>query len=79
MPSVHFQDRGEMPAGGAIVRRWTLRENRSRYEAEAHAFRRWVLSHEPDLTTSKEETREWNTTKPALGRYKKYLTTPHKI
>ena len=33
-----------MPTGGAKLRRWTLRENRSRYETEAHAFRRWVLS-----------------------------------
>ena len=33
-----------MPAGGATVRRWTLRENRSRDEAEAPAFRQWVLS-----------------------------------
>ena len=33
-----------MPTGGAKIRRWTLRENRSRYETEAHAFRRWVLS-----------------------------------
>ena len=45
MPRIHLiQDTGESPAGGATVRRWTLRENRSCYETEAHAFRRWVLS-----------------------------------
>ena len=45
MPFIRlFQDLGESPAGGAIIRRWTLRENRSCDEAEAHAFRRWVLS-----------------------------------
>ena len=34
----------EMPAGGATIRRWTLRENRSCYEAEALRFSVWVLS-----------------------------------
>ena len=48
MPFIRlFQDLGESPAGGAIIRRWTLRENRSCDEAEAHAFRRWVLSRTP--------------------------------
>ena len=35
---------GELPAGGATVRRLTLSENRSRYEAEAPRFSVWVLS-----------------------------------
>ena len=33
-----------MPAGGDGIRRWTFQGNRTVYETEAHAFRRWVLS-----------------------------------
>ena len=46
-----------MPAGGAKIRRSTLRENRSRYETEAHAFRRWVLSRwQREITDAGEES-----------------------
>ena len=39
-----FFTRGESLAGGADVRRLTLREHRSCYEAEAPPFSVWVLS-----------------------------------
>ncbi|MYA58620.1 hypothetical protein F4X88_20275 [Candidatus Poribacteria bacterium] len=36
----------ETPAGGDGIRRSTFQGNRTVYETEAHAFRRWVLSPE---------------------------------
>ena len=44
-----FQSIGELPTGGADVRRSTFRKNANCYEAEAPTFRLWVVSHIIDL------------------------------
>ena len=41
-----IQDMKQLPTGGATVRRLTLSENRSCYEAEAPRFSVWVLSQD---------------------------------
>ncbi|MCY3722900.1 MAG: hypothetical protein OXG97_11830 [Candidatus Poribacteria bacterium] len=39
-----FQSIGELPTGGADVRRSTFRKNANCYEAEASRFSVWVVS-----------------------------------
>ena len=73
-----------MPTGGAKIRRWTLRENRSRYETEAHAFRRWVLSrcsHDRPIAAFQFElkTEFWLAALTFMARLPRFMGAPQAI